>query len=352
MSQILGPFYFNVLMHPAFLTALAAVPVLFAAELLARAPGVLTVSTGETMAEAAAGRRARWRWLPALLRAIGLALLIVALARPLKGFQPRKERVSVVDIMLCVDVSGSMQAMDFEYGGERRDRLYVTKEAVRDFLESRKVVSTDRYGLDRVGLVLYAGYAWTQCPLTLDYGVLERELDLAQIDQEDAKKQGTAIGSAIGLAASRLRKSEAQAKVIILLTDGMNNAGEIDPMTAARLAKEFGVRIYTIGAGSRGEAYIPQKDLLFGERLVRVNAPIDEESLTKIAEATGGKYYRATDTESLKGAYEEINQLETTEIEIGDYYEHEEAFVPYAALGALMLATSLFARRRWFETIP
>lgn len=348
----LDPFQFTALMHPWALVLFAAVPLLFVAELLARAPGVLTLSTGETMARAGGGRRPGLRWLPPLLRSVGLILLIVALARPLKGYQPQKDRADVVDIMLCVDVSGSMHAMDFEYGGQRRDRLYVTKEAVRDFLDSRKTKDTDRYGLDRVGLILYAGYAWTQCPLTLDYGVLERELDLARIDDQDPKKQGTAIGSAIGLAVSRLRKSEAKSKVVILLTDGMNNAGELDPLTAAGLAKEFDIRIYTIGAGSRGEAYIPQRDLLFGERLVRVKAPIDEESLKKIAAATGAKYYRATDTASLEGAYTEINQLEATEIELGDYYEHKEAFVPYATLGTIALAFSLFTRRCWFETIP
>ncbi|HOZ49002.1 MAG TPA: VWA domain-containing protein [Candidatus Hydrogenedentes bacterium] len=350
--SLFAPFRFTALMHPWALLLLAAVPLLFVAEWFARAPGVLHLSTGETLGHIGAARRSRFRWVPACLRAVALSLLIIALARPLMGFQPQKDRANVVDIMLCVDVSGSMKAMDFEYGGERRDRLYVTKEAVQHFLRSRKVQLDDRYGLDRVGLILYAGYAWTQCPLTLDYGVLEHELDLAQIDEQDPKKQGTAIGSAIGLAVSRLRKSEARSKVIILLTDGMNNAGELSPLTAAGMAKEFGIRIYTIGAGSRGEAYIPQKDFLFGERLVRVNAPIDEDTLRKIAEATGGKYYRATDTASLEGAYAEINKLETTEIELDDYYEHKEAFVPYAALGALMMALSIVVRRQWFETIP
>ncbi|HEO71753.1 MAG TPA: VWA domain-containing protein [Candidatus Hydrogenedentes bacterium] len=350
--NLLAPFQFQALMHPWVLLLLPALPILFLAEVLARAPGALTVSTGDAMAEAASGYRSKFRWLPAFLRAAGLACLLVALARPMKGYEPRKDRASVVDIMLCVDVSGSMKAMDFEYGGQRQDRLYVTKEAVRNFLNDRKSKTTDRYGLDRVGLVLYAGYAWTQCPMTLDYGVLEREIELAHVDEDDPKKQGTAIGSAIGLAVSRLRKSEAKSKVIVLLTDGMNNAGELDPITAANVAKDFGIRIYTIGAGSRGEAYIPQRDFLFGERLVRVKAPIDEETLQRIASATGGKYYRATDTRSLTEAYAEINQLETTEIEIGDYYEHEEAFVPYTVLGSLALAAAVFGRRRWFDTVP
>ena len=343
---------FNVLMNPWLLILLAGVPVLLVIEMAARPPGVIAVSTGETLARAGAGRRPRLRWAPPLLRAVGLALLVVALARPMKGFSPRKDWADVIDIMLCVDVSGSMRALDFQSAGQRRDRLYVTKEAVRDFLDSRKTRSADRYGLDRVALILYAGYAWTQCPLTLDYGVLEHELDLAQVDDQDPRKRGTAIGSALGLAVSRLRKSPAKSKVIVLLTDGMNNAGELDPITAAQIAAEYGIRIYTIGAGSRDEAKIPQRDLFFGERLVTVKAPIDTKTLKKIASLTGGKFYRATDTASLEEAYAEINALETTEIEIKDYYEHEEAFVPYAALGALALTLSVFGRRYWFETIP
>ena len=351
MSALLGIFRFTALMHPWALILLALVPVLFLVEVFARTPGTLTVSTGEVLAKAGAGRGARFRWLPALLRAVGLALLIIGLARPLKGFQPRKDRASVVDIMLCVDVSGSMLATDFEYAGEARDRLSVTKAAVRHFLDSRKNDTGDRYGLDRVGLVLYGAYAWTQCPLTLDYGVLERELALAQIDERDAKHKATAIGSAIGLAVSRLRSSEAEAKVIILLTDGQNNAGELDPMTAARLAKEYGIRIYSIGAGSGNTAYITQRGPFNFQTQQRVD-PVDEEALKKIAEATDGKYFRATDTASLEGAYSEINQLEATEIELDDYYEHEEAFVPFVVAGMTVLALAVFVRRTWFETIP
>lgn len=349
--NLFDAFRFDVLMNPWALLLLLALPPLFVFEVAARAPGVITLSTGEAFAALPGDRASRLRWLPALLRAAGLALLILALARPMQGYQLRKDRADVIDIMLCVDVSGSMAAMDFEWQGERRDRLHVTKEAVRHFLESRKNNRRDRYGLDRIGLILYAGYAWTQCPLTLDYAVLERELDLAQIDNRDKRKAGTAIGSAIGLAASRLRDSEAESKVVILLTDGMNNAGELDPMTAARLAKDFGIRVYTIGAGSGDVALVPRQDL-FGQRLVKMNMPIDMESLEKIASLTGAKCYRAEDTESLSGAYEEIDALETTEIEINDYYEHEDAFEPYAVLGTLALLASLLGRRWRFDPIP
>ena len=349
--SLLGPFHFNALMHPWLLLLLLAVAAVFLAEVFARTPGTLNISTGETLARLR-GRRADWaRRVPALLRAMALALLVLALARPITGYQVRKDRADVVDIMLCVDVSGSMKSQDFVSGGQRRDRLYVTKEAVRDFIENRKKGGGDRYGVDRLGLVLYATYAWTQCPLTLDYGVLERELDRAEVNVEDPKKQSTAIGSAIGLSVSRLRKSEAKSKVIILLTDGLNNAGELAPMTAARLAKEYNIRIYTIGAGSLEGGLVPVQTL-FGPVMQRTTDGVDEDALKKIAAATGGKYYRAADTKSLEEAYQEINKLETTEIELGDYYEHKEGFVAYAVLGMLAMLASAFVRRHWFEVIP
>ncbi|MBN2312116.1 MAG: VWA domain-containing protein [Candidatus Hydrogenedentes bacterium] len=342
---------FTKFLHPWALLWLGAVVALFAAECAARAPGAMRISTGDTLSRIRGARRAWMRRLPALLRAVGLALLVVALARPVRGLQPRRDVADIIDIMLCVDVSGSMRAMDFVSQGERRDRLFVTKQAVRQFLRNRKQAATDRFGLDRVGLILYAGYAWTQCPLTLDYGMLERELDLAAIDERDPEKRGTAVGSAIGLAVSRLRKSEAKSKVLIVLTDGRNNRGELDPITAAGLAKEFDIRIYTIGAGAEGEALVPRQTL-FGEMMVPVNLPIDVESLERIAEETGGRFYRATDTESLEGAYAEINELETTEIELDDYYDYEEGFVPWAVLGGLAMACSILSRRLWFEPIP
>lgn len=341
----------NMFMHPWLLLLAPLIVVVLLLECFARAPGSINISTGETLRKLSGTQRALLRHLPAVVRAIALLLLLLALARPLKGLQPRVDRADVVDIMLCVDVSGSMAAQDFESRGARMNRLEVTKEAVRDFIASRKHKPGDRYGLDRLGLVLYAGYAWTQCPLTLDYGLLEHELELARIDERDPRKQGTAIGSAIGLAVSRLRKSEADTKVIILLTDGLNNSGELDPITAANLAREYGIRIYTIGAGSQEEVLVPRRSL-WGNVMMPAQMPIDEETLQKIADLTGGRFYRATDTESLVGAYEEINQLEATEIEIGDYYEYEEGFLPFAVLGGLLMFAAVFMRRMWFEAIP
>lgn len=347
----MNPFQFTMLMNPGVLLLLPAVLVLLAAEITARAPGVMSVSTGETLAQLQGSARVALRRAPAFLRALGLALLVLALARPVRGLEARTERANVIDIMLCVDTSGSMKALDYAAQGREMNRLDVTKEAVHSFIEDRKERSEDRFGRDRLGLICYAGYAWTQCPLTLDYAVLEHELDKAEIDERDSRKRGTAIGSALGLAVSKLSKSEAKTKVVILLTDGLNNTGEIDPITAAQMAQEYGIRVYTIGAGSQGEVLVPQATP-FGNMYVQARLPIDEDALRRIADITGGKFYRATDTEQLHEAYNEISELERTEVEVKDFYDYEEGFVPYAVTGMIALFCSIFGRRLWFDPIP
>jgi len=344
--RIFSPFMFDLLAQPWVLFFLILVPVLWACETLAKAPGALRISTGEVLHQLRGGHAGLLRFVPALLRALGLSALIVALAGPLDGFQMRRDRANIVDIMLCVDLSGSMQQRDFYVDGEYRDRLYAVKIAVDNFIDSRKNSRTDRYGVDRLGLILYAGYAWTAVPLTLDYGIIEHEMANATIEMVDPSKQGTAIGSALGLAVRRLSQSEAKSKVIVLLTDGINNRGELDPITAAELAREYGIKVYTVGAGSVETGTVRQ-----GPFAVRRD-PIDEESLRKIAEITGGQYFRGSDLSSLEAAYTEINALETTEVEMGDYYEYKEAFMPYAILGGLLLMGSVLSRRTWFEPIP
>lgn len=346
--NLMAPFRFDALTHPGALVLLIAVAALFAAEVAARPYGALRISTGEVLERVRGGSKAILRHSPALLRAAGLALLVVALARPLTGMRPHSDRADVVDILLCVDVSGSMTEKDYVVAGERRDRLYVTKGAVRDFLETRRARGVGQGGRDRVGLLLYGSHAWTQCPLTLDYAVLERELDAVTIDSGSEKSRRTAIGSAIGLAVSRLSKSEAKSKVIILLTDGINNYGYLDPITAAGIAKDYGIRVYTIGAGA---ARAGQSTAL-GPLITGRGGPIDEDSLQRIAATTGAKYFRATDVESLHGAYKEIDALETTEVKIGDRYDYDEGFVPYAVAGSIAIALGLLSRRRWFEAIP
>ncbi len=339
--SVLDPLYFNTLKHPQVLLLLIGVAILFVAEITSRPSGVLSISTGETLRQVRGSSKTILRHIPAVLRAVALAFLLVALARPLSGMRPRVESAEVRDIMLAVDVSGSMTSEDFVENGKRRDRLYVTKAAVRDFINNRKARVTDRYGTDRVGLLLYASYAWIQTPLTLDYGLLEHDLERVYIDQRDEKHNRTAIGSAIGLAVSNLSKSPAESKVIILLTDGINNHGSLDPITAAEIAKRYNMRVYSIGAGSPARRSAVGRD-----------NPIDEDSMKRIASTTGGKYYRATDLKSLREAYQEINELETTEVDLGEVYEYDEAFVPYALVGTAAMLLSIFTRRRWFEAIP
>lgn len=337
-----GAFQFQALKDPEALFLLIAVALLLLAELGAQPAGVLSISTGDALRRIRSGRKDLLRRLPAVLRAIALTLLVIALARPLSGMRPRVESAQVRDIMLVVDVSGSMTAPDFvDATGARRDRLYVTKQAVYDFIQNRKARPEDRYGMDRIGLLLFASYAWVQTPLTLDYALLEHDLADIEIDQRDEKHNRTAIGSAIGLAVSNLTKSPAESRVIVLLTDGINNHGSLDPMTAAEIAKRFGMRVYTIGAGSA----VPRS-------AVARDNPIDEETMKRVSEATGAKYYRATDLASLQQAYDEINKLETTDIDLGEVYDYDEAFMPFLVAGLVTMMAAVFSRRIWFEAIP
>ena len=344
MRELLQSFEFGTLAHPWALLLLIPVALLALFEAFSGAPGAVTISTGSSLARLGVRVSRAWRAVPALIRFAGLSLLVLAMACPLAGYQIRKDRTGVIDIMLCVDVSGSMRQTDFVMDGEARDRLYVTKQAVRNFIDSRRERQTGRFGLDRVGLVLFSGIAWTQCPLTLDYDILEKAVEDAQIAPEN--KQGTAIGSALGLAVRRLSQTEAKSKVIVLLSDGRNNRGELDPLTAAQLAKEYGIRVYTIGAGS------PEPTTIQNGLFPVQSEAIDEDMLKKMAGTTGGRYYLATDTAALMNAYGEINELETTEIDLGDYYEFKEGFMPYLVVGSLLTLVSVLVRRTSFEVVP
>ncbi|MCX8064344.1 MAG: VWA domain-containing protein [Candidatus Hydrogenedentes bacterium] len=290
--------------------------------------------------------RFNWRkFLPPLFHFIAISMFVIAISGPTYGVRVSKDRANVVDIILCLDISGSMTQQDYVMGGRPRDRLYVAKMAAKKFVESRKISRTDRFGLDRIGLVLFAGIAWTRCPLTLDYEILERTIDEAIFAPQE--KDGTAIGSALGLAVQRLSQSEAKSKVIILLTDGINNRGEITPMDSANIAKERGIKVYTIGAGSEETGYT-----MTTEGLLVMRQPIDEEQLKKIAEITGGKYYRATDTEGIMKAYDEISQLESTEVEISDFYEYKENFMPFLLIGFMFALAYIYGRRFLWDPLP
>ena len=329
----------------------AVVPIgLLIIELGRRSPGALTLSTAAIFNQFPEGRLSWSRHLPPVLRCAGLLCLVVALAGPLDGFRVRTERADVVDIMLCVDVSSSMAEQDFKINGEDANRLDVTKIAVANFIANRRITPEERFGVDRIGLIFYAGIAWTGCPLTLDYVVVEHEMaQVVPASSRERRKNGTAIGSAIGLAVRRLSKSEAKSKVIILLTDGMNNRNELDPITAAHLAAEYGIKIYTLGVGP-----LPQAQRMGGVVApARIAGdPVDEAGLKQIAEVSGGAYYRATDMASLEKAYEAISQLEATDIEANDVYEYDEVHVPWMVLGALLLGIAVYSRRVYLEVLP
>jgi Ca-activated chloride channel family protein len=271
------------------------------------------------------------------VRLLGLALLIVALARPQTGNVNTETTTEGIDIILTLDISGSMKAEDFK----PQNRLYVSKEVIKDFIRSRTN--------DRIGLVVFARESFTQCPLTLDYNILLNFLDQVTFDMVE---DGTAIGMAIANSCNRLKDSPAKSKVIILLTDGVNNAGEINPVTAAEIAKTLGIRIYAIGAGKPGPAPYPVDDPVFGRRYVNVENEIDEESLRQIAQLTDGKYYRAKDVAGLKETYDEISSLETTKIETKQYLQFKELYMYLMTLGFGLILVEVVISQTRFRKLP
>ncbi len=271
-------------------------------------------------------------WLPFALRMLTLTLMLVALARPQAGARAEEVITEGVDILLAIDISSSMKTEDFR----PKNRLHAAKEVVAEFIQSRPH--------DRLGMVVFAARAITKCPLTLDHDILLTLLDDVEIGTIE---DGTAIGTALATSVNRLKDSDARSRIIILLTDGVNNRGEIDPLTAAELAKTFGIKTYTVGAGKEGYAPYPFEDPRRGTVYQDVLVEIDEETLQKIADITGGKYFRATDAESLVEVYSEIDTMEKTEIEQKQYVQYTE-LAPYflmVAFGLLMIETLLTRTR-------
>jgi Ca-activated chloride channel family protein len=269
----------------------------------------------------ASGHNSWLRFLPLLLRLLVITLIIFALARPRLSHQKQEITGQGIDIMLAMDVSGSMKAVDFR----PTNRLEAAKNVAKNFVDLRQN--------DRLGVIIFGDNAFTQCPLTLDYNILRTILDQLEIDEA---ANGTAIGTGLATAVARLKDSEAKSKVIILLTDGRNNAGEIDPLGAADLAKTFGIKVYPIGVGKEGLVDFPV-ETAFGTRYRQVEISIDMEMLHQIAQITGtARARRATNTEELQAIFAQIDQLEQTEIEIDNYYEYQELFW-YFLLAALSL---------------
>ena len=276
------------------------------------------------------------RHLPVALRAAAFALLVVALARPQDVEQNVRTNTEGIDIMLAIDVSGSMLARDF-----KPDRITAAKEVAGSFI-------ADRYG-DRIGLVAFAGEAFTQSPLTTDQGTLQTLLSRIR---SGLIEDGTAIGNGLATAINRLRESEAKSKVIILLTDGVNNRGEIAPVMAAEIAKEQGIRVYTIGVGSRGTAPTPAIDMFGNMTFVQAKVEIDEKTLQEIADATGGRYFRATDNEKLRAIYDEINRLEKSKVEVADFTTYTEEYLRWVLAALALLAAEFLIRTLILKRIP
>jgi Ca-activated chloride channel family protein len=286
-----------------------------------------------------AGRstRQRYRFLLTAFRIMAVLLFIVAFARPRSGTELTEVTSEGIDIMMALDVSSSMQAEDFK----PNNRLYVAKEEIKKFVERRIN--------DRIGLVVFARYSFTQCPLTTDYSVLLNFIDQVNFGLVE---DGTAIGMALINGVNRLRESEAKSRIMILLTDGDNNAGEIDPVTAAALAEAMDIKIYTIGAGKPGNAMYPVQDPLFGKRYVYQPTHIDEETLKQIAEKTHGKYFRARSGEELEQIYAEIDGMEKTEVKTATHIQYSELFHYFIYAGLLLLILEVILAHTYFRKLP
>ena len=264
-----------------------------------------------------------------------LALLIIALARPQSSSKSQKINVEGIDIVLTIDLSSSMLAQDL-----KPDRLEAAKNISADFVKGRPE--------DRMGLVVFASETFTQVPLTTDHGML---LNMMKDMKCGMLEDGTAIGDGLASSVSRLKDSEAISKVVILLTDGDNNAGSIDPATAAEMAKLFGIRVYTIGVGTRGTAPYPVQTPFGGIQYQQIPVTINEPLLQQIADETGGKYYRATSNEKLEQIYDEIDQLERSKIEINEFTRVHEEFLPFVLIGLALLLLGFVLKNTVFKTL-
>jgi Ca-activated chloride channel family protein len=308
--------------------------------------------------------RQRMTWLPPALTLAAITVMIVAIARPREGREQTLASSEGIAIEMVVDRSGSMQAMDFQVDGEHVDRLTAIKKVAGDFVMGNAAEKLKGRYSDLVGLITFAGYADGETPPTLDHAFLISQLNNAQI-VTSRSEDGTAIGDAISLAVEKLNALDArqqqkvQSKVIILLTDGENNAGDLDPVQAAELAATMGVKVYTIGVGTKGEAPVPVTDMLGRKRVQWMPVNIDEATLTKVAEVTGGKYFRATDTDSLAKIYTEIDQLEKTKVEAKHFVDYRELAVqsyagwirlpPLLLIAFALLAARMLVQQTWLR---
>jgi Ca-activated chloride channel homolog len=270
-----------------------------------------------------------------IFRLLAIGLLIVALARPQSSSSRQDVTIEGIDIVIALDISGSMLAMDL-----KPDRLEAAKEIAAEFISGRPD--------DRFGLVIFSGETFTQAPLTTDHTVVK---NLFKDIKSGMIEDGTAIGDGLATSVSRLKDSKAVSKVVILLTDGVNNMGSVDPLTAAEIAKMYGIRVYTVGVGTTGTAPFPVRTP-FGMQTQYVEVTIDEELLQQVSEMTNGRYFRATSNQKLRDVYREIDQLEKSKIDVTEFTRRKEEFFPFALLALILLTLEIFLRNTVFKTIP
>ena len=276
------------------------------------------------------------RHLPQALRLISLSLFIVALARPVEQHAESETTIEGIDIVLAMDISGSMLAQDF-----KPNRIESSKKIASEFV-------ADRHG-DRLSIVAFVGEAFTQCPLTSDRSAVQTSLARLRSGIID---DGTAIGNGLATAINRLRESSSKSKVVVLLTDGVNNSGSMSPLMAADIAKNMGIKVYTIGVGRRGQAPTPVMDAFGNVGLAMMNVEIDEELLREISSLTGGKYFRAENAEALTKIYDEIDQMEKSKVEINDYISYEELYLGWLVWGLILLIAELLISRVVLNRLP
>ncbi|MFP8488206.1 vWA domain-containing protein [Gracilimonas sp. Q87] len=324
--------------NPYWFWALIVIPVLaglYIYRFFTGKQSSLSFSSLDLMEDLPGNWKSHLHWLQAVLKWAGLAFLIIALARPQERLTTVERNAEGIDIVMVLDMSTSMLAEDL-----KPNRFEAAREVAKDFVDKRET--------DRIGLVTFAMKSFTVVPPTLDYRLLKRLIDDLEMG---VIQDGTAIGMGIATAVNRMKESPAESKVVILLTDGQNNSGEIDPVTAADLALTYNIKIYTIGAGTRGTAPYPIQDPIFGRRYQNVQVNIDEEMLTQVADLTGGRYFRATDSEQLESIYAEIDELERTEVEELIYTDYEDKYSFYLGMSFLLFGLSFLIKVFFTQTI-
>lgn len=337
------------LSDPLFLLAALLAPLVFLRA--HRLPATVLYSSLSLVDTQHRSLRSRLVWLPAALLALATVLLAIALAGPRTGDAVSEVQHEGIAIAMVVDRSSSMEARDFVRGDTSTSRLDVVKTIFRDFVRGGGAFGEGRPD-DLIGLVTFARHADGLCPLTLDHGNLLAILEDVETPVADPSEDGTAIGEGLGLAVERLRRQEAASKIVILLTDGVNNAGDIEPLQAADLASEYGIKVYTVGAGYTGYAPYPVQLPNGRTTLQRVAVEIDETVLQQIAQRSGGRYFHATNEEGLREVIEEIGRLERSEVSEIRYLEYEYHFAPFVALALGCVALSGLLAATWLRRLP